>query len=373
MLNFLNQIKYALPFGVLLSSPVCMLSIVPTVAASATASAQIDLPMLNAAELAALLAGKRGAYMLVSNPGSPVQEYGHVQAVALNEKQRPSSRTPTPLSCIRLSLAQSALNSEDAKIFCFSIKKSSLHLEAYKHPTEFLFSSQLNLLSTFEAPKGISKPPIVNRARISPDGKYTASTVFTFGTGYTTIAGGFSTETRISKTDGSLPAENIEKWRITLNNAIITAPDLNLWGVTFDPVNTDRFLVTVATNGKPRLAQGSIARKEIHVINNTSDIECPSFSPDGKKIAFKRKKSIANQWSPAVLDLTTGVETVFEVDRSVDDQIEWLNNHTLIYEVHMTVPFGLTTISLMMLDMRSVTNKHQLFLQDARSPTFFRP
>lgn len=348
---------------------------VVAIAQTSTTAPPAVLPKLNEADLNALLSGQRGAYMMVTN-GSFVEDQGIVFVVGLDALQRPTSRTPTKLSCPRLSLAQSSAKPEDGKIFCFSNKKLGSNNGTYTPPTGHVFNHQLVLQRSFE-PHGMGPPMnIISRARISPDGKYIASTVFTLGSSYTATGQMFSTEARIGSTDGSMKPENIEKWKVLgKNNTAITAADINLWGGTFDPTNTDRFLVTVSTGGKPRLAEGSVARREIRIINDDADIECPSYSPDGKKIAFKRVNRKTLLWSPAVLDLATGVETVFDVGAgaTVDDQIEWLNDHTIIYEFRSLTAGGKPGMSLMTIDIRNANNKQQMFLDAARSPTFFRP
>jgi hypothetical protein len=63
------------------------------------------------------------------------------------------------------------------------------------------------------------------------------------------------------------------------------------------------------------------------------NVECPSISPDGTRIAFKKNDggALAAHWKVAVLDLATGQETVLSEKRSVDDQIEWLDNQNILY------------------------------------------
>ena len=62
-------------------------------------------------------------------------------------------------------------------------------------------------------------------------------------------------------------------------------------------------------------------------------MECPSLSPDGTRIAYKKNTggTLAAHWRVAFLDLATGKETVLSEPRSVDDQIEWLDDQTLLY------------------------------------------
>jgi hypothetical protein len=57
-----------------------------------------------------------------------------------------------------------------------------------------------------------------------------------------------------------------------------------------------------------------------------------SLSPDGTGIAYK--KAIASDpsvWRCHVLDLATGDETQLAEERSIDDQLAWLDNEHLLY------------------------------------------
>jgi hypothetical protein len=60
-------------------------------------------------------------------------------------------------------------------------------------------------------------------------------------------------------------------------------------------------------------------------------------SPDGTRIAFKLKTGAGGAdlptWQPAVLDLATLKDHPLAETRSVDDQIEWLDNSTVAYAV----------------------------------------
>ncbi|HVK20895.1 MAG TPA: hypothetical protein VM677_05995, partial [Actinokineospora sp.] len=63
------------------------------------------------------------------------------------------------------------------------------------------------------------------------------------------------------------------------------------------------------------------------------NVECPSLSPDGKRVAFKKRVpgDGARPWRQHVLDLTTMVETPLAETRGIDDQVVWLDNDTIAY------------------------------------------
>jgi len=64
-------------------------------------------------------------------------------------------------------------------------------------------------------------------------------------------------------------------------------------------------------------------------------VECPSLSPDARHIAFKKRTGgAAARWRVAVLDLATLTDHVLASEsRHLDDQIEWLDNHRVLYSL----------------------------------------
>ncbi len=77
---------------------------------------------------------------------------------------------------------------------------------------------------------------------------------------------------------------------------------------------------------------GDIAARRLVVLR--SGVECPSVSPDGTRIAFKKRHIGALgrvEWQLSVLDLTTLVDHPLAETRSVDDQAEWLDDNTVLY------------------------------------------
>lgn len=172
-------------------------------------------------------------------------------------------------------------------------------------------------------------PGIPSRTRMSADGSMVSSTVFVSGHSYG--AAGFSTETSISRTDGGAGTGNLEDFALLVNGSRLTTADRNIWGVTFVPGQSDAFYATAASSGRIWLVRGSISARTLTAVHD--GVECPSLSPDGARVAYKKNTGtpLAAHWKAAILDLATGTETVLAEPRSVDDQIEWLDNATLLY------------------------------------------
>jgi hypothetical protein len=294
----------------------------------------------------------------VVRPSDP-SRYNPVERVALDKSLRPVSRTPVGPGCIRVHVASSG------ELICLSQARQGSPGK-FTPNTTYLYSPAMTQIASFERPVG----NMPSRARISADGQYLATTTFTSGHSYLGVAGSqFSTETLISKRANGATAEDIQKWSITWKGQPVTAIDLNLWGVTFDRRQSDRFYVTVYFKGTPYLGEGSVSQRAIKVL--LPNVECPSLSPDGQRIAFKRRVS-ATAWAPAVMELATKKERVLQVPNSVDDQIEWLDDHTIVYEVATLPLFDTVKFNLHTIDLSAAEPKQVLWMEDARSPTFVR-
>jgi Tol biopolymer transport system component len=61
------------------------------------------------------------------------------------------------------------------------------------------------------------------------------------------------------------------------------------------------------------------------------DVECPSLSPDETKVAYKKRAGGPGKWRLHVRDLRTGTEWALAEQRSVDDQVEWLDDGQVLY------------------------------------------
>lgn len=168
---------------------------------------------------------------------------------------------------------------------------------------------------------------IPSRTRVSPDGALIASTAFV--TGHSYAGSGFSTETRITGVDGTQYG-NIQDFKLLVDGAEVTAADRNIWGVTFS-TDPDAFYATAASGGSTWLVRGSLAERTLTALRG--GVECPSLSPDGRRIAYKKEVSgsAVPHWRVAVLELETLTETVLAETRSVDDQVEWLDAETVLY------------------------------------------
>jgi len=165
---------------------------------------------------------------------------------------------------------------------------------------------------------------IPSRARVSPDGALVAMTVFV--TGHSYAQGAFSTATTIHDSATGESFGNLEEFTVIRDGEEYRAMDLNMWGVTF--ATDDQFYATVASGGTTWLAEGDLSERTLRTLRD--GVECPSLSPDRTRIAYKSKTGAAS-WRLHVLDVNSGADVRLAETRSVDDQVAWLDDRTIMY------------------------------------------
>lgn len=173
---------------------------------------------------------------------------------------------------------------------------------------------------------------VPSRARVSPDGGLGSSTVFVTGDSY--APGTFSTRTTLYDLVTGTSLGDLETFSVFKDGKRIHSVDFNFWGVTFARP-PGRFYATLGTRGHSYLVEGDIATRSVKVLRD--GVECPSLSPDGRRIAFKEKVSGGGlsevKWRLSVLSLDSLQARPLAETRSVDDQAEWLDDGTVLYSV----------------------------------------
>jgi WD40-like Beta Propeller Repeat len=234
--------------------------------------------------------------------------YGDVAMVSLNDPQGPRAFTKT--SCDRVYATTS-------KMVCLA--------------------SSPGVVTTYSAhvygpaQQSIQSLPLAgipSRARLSNDGTLASTTSFTSGDSYAGTS--FSTRTVVSKIGGASYGD-LEQFTLIHNGNSIDPSDRNYWGVTF-AADDNTFYATVAFSGHTWLVRGDLATRTVTTIHE--DAECPSLSPDGKTIVFKQRGDLpAGQWRLVRYDIATDKVTPLAETRSVDDQVAWLNDSTVLYGI----------------------------------------
>jgi len=169
-----------------------------------------------------------------------------------------------------------------------------------------------------------------NRARVSTSGRMASWTVFVYGDSYASVT--FSTRTSILDTVSGELVANLEEFTTSRDGRELRSPDRNFWGVTFT-ADDNTFYATLSTNtnGRTYLVRGDVRARTMTVLRE--NVECPSLSPDGTRVVFKKRVSggARDPWRLYVLDLASMRETPLAESRGVDDQAVWLDAETIAY------------------------------------------
>ncbi|MFD5586024.1 TolB family protein [Streptomyces sp. NPDC057413] len=186
-----------------------------------------------------------------------------------------------------------------------------------------LLDARLKVTHTYDV------PGIPSRARVSPSGHFAAWTAFVGGDSY--AGTDFSTRAAIADVRTGRLIPSLEAFRIVKDGHDYRAADVNFWGVTF-AADDRTFYATLATKGRTYLVRGDLTARTVTTVRG--NVECPSLSPDGTRIAFKKRVPGLPKdapWRLYVLDLRTLRETPLAEPRSVDDQALWRDAHTVLY------------------------------------------
>jgi len=181
--------------------------------------------------------------------------------------------------------------------------------------------------------KKIQLPGIPSRTRVSADGRLIAWTVFVSGDSYNGPQ--FSTRTGVFDLKTGALVPSLETFTATVDGKVYHAVDINYWGITFERDDV-HFYATMGSAGQTWLMRGDLTT---HTLTSViSNVECPSLSPDGTRVAFKKRvsNSLTAPWRLYVLDLATLKETPLAETRSIDDQAAWLDDGTVMYQAPQT-------------------------------------
>lgn len=303
-----------------------------------------NAPPQSAEELPGGLASMPLNNALVFRNTQATDDYGKVAWIPLDHLQGP--RINTGLACDRVYRTGGMLS-------CLNANRgmnTTYEADIYSVGGQRLASSPL--------------PGEPSRTRVSASGMV-GVTAFITGESYENV--GFSTQTTI-KSPGGKDFGNIQDFTLKIGNKLLTAEDRNLWGVTFAK-DGNTFFATAASGKQTWLMRGSLTGKTLTALSENA--ECPSISPNGKLIAYKKRRtdSLPAHWDIAVQDLAKGTEQIYPLELGFDDQLEWLDADTLLFGQPRADNPGDADIYSLTLEADATP---KLFLEHAWSPSVQR-
>ena len=281
--------------------------------------------------------------LILFRDASPGDLYGRLAVVRLPLGDLP--RQIAPLSCDRVHYAAGwgvCMVTDESRM--------PIRYSAYVFDRSFAKGPAITLTG----------PPI--RARVSPDGRRAALTVFERGHSYADAD--FSTRTTVVDTAGGRQIADLEDFAVEKDGRPFKSVDFNFWGVTFTR-DGDQFFATLKTKGQRYLVKGSVDARRAAVMR--AGVECPSLSPNGSLIVFKKPLEHDIGWQLHVLDLATGSEhPLNQTRKSVDDQVDWFDDTHVVYHDSASEGTGIWVLSV-----DGVTPPH-LLLTNGYSPAVQR-
>uniref|UniRef100_UPI001040EBDE TolB family protein n=1 Tax=Actinomadura roseirufa TaxID=2094049 RepID=UPI001040EBDE len=240
---------------------------------------------------------------------------GRLAAVALSRPPgaaavpAPSARTISGLSCVRVHAA-------GGTGVCLTVERAA---RAQTYAIVLDGQGRRSHLFPIEG--------VPSRAQVSADGRMISWTTFVEGHDYQSK--NLSTRTGVfDRRTGRLWLD-LERFRLFRDGRRVWAADVNYWGVTFTR-DDDRFYATVRTKDVTYLVEGRVGDRTMRTLR--TNVECPSLSPDGTRLAFKKATGDPSRpWRLHVLDLRTMRETPLAEPASVDDQAVWIDDRTVGY------------------------------------------
>ena len=124
---------------------------------------------------------------------------------------------------------------------------------------------------------------------------------------------------------------NIQDFTLLVDGEEVTAADRNIWGITFGS-DGDTFYATAASGSSTWLVRGSLSARTLTRAAGRCGV--PLAVTGRAWIAYQKGSlrvggsALAGRGAPS---WTPSAETVLGETRSVDDQVEWLDEDTVLY------------------------------------------
>ncbi|MBA3271037.1 MAG: hypothetical protein H0T71_11040 [Acidobacteria bacterium] len=180
---------------------------------------------------------------------------------------------------------------------------------------------------TFTRRRRISLRGVPTRARVSPDGR--RASVTTYAEEHSAEGERLATKSIVIEIASGQTVADLGEFRIVNDGHLAINGPTDVSSVAFEP-DGDRFFATLSTATAQYLVAGSVDERRLTIIRTGAANE--ALSPDGRHLIVKRLNAVLGFWQVGVIDLRTWVERdLNQGSRSIDDQVEWLDNRHVIY------------------------------------------
>lgn len=168
---------------------------------------------------------------------------------------------------------------------------------------------------------------IPTRLRVAPNGLFGAVT--TYSEEETPEYERLATRTRIIDMQTGRQVADLRDFRLENSNLPAISGPRDFSSVAFER-DGDRFFATLATDEERYLVAGSLREQRVTALRG--GVANEALSPNGDRLAVKRLLPERGFWQLAVIDLRTWTERdLRQGPRSVDDQVEWLDDDHVMY------------------------------------------
>lgn len=238
----------------------------------------------------------------------PHDAHGRVAMLALRPGE--NTRYISNLSCARVHYARGSG-------VCLVQEQSNDRAEYAAYVFDRRFSRQARIVL-----RGIP-----TRARVSPDGR--RASITTYAEEESPAGERLATESIIIDVRSGRVLADVRDFQIDHDRLPPLTGPIDVSSVAFEP-DGDRFFATISTATERHLVAGSVDAHRLTSIR--SGVANEALSPDGRHLIIKRLIGERGFWQLAVIDLHTWAERdLNQGSRSVDDQVEWLDNDHVIY------------------------------------------
>jgi hypothetical protein len=168
---------------------------------------------------------------------------------------------------------------------------------------------------------------VPTRLRVAPDGHLGAITTYAEEEG--PDGERLATRTRIIDMQTAHILVDLRDFRVDSGNHPPVRGPVDIASVAFER-DGERFFATLAAGNERYLVAGSMRERRLTLLR--AGVASEALSPDGRQLVVKRLLPERGFWQLAVVDLGTWAEhDLHQGGRSVDDQVEWLDNQHVVY------------------------------------------